>query len=157
MWGALMGLGLGSVSGILAMHKTEPPQSVTFSHPADGRQMVLQTYGLDGDAGIVGMLRRVQRTLSIEPSIRPEAARQFAVILAKTRSFYDTLKAYVDAPLDVEIRLKIKARKCATAASQAITNFEAYVWDSPEIEDIMGCLEIARKAMVDKMLTLDKH
>lgn len=153
MWGGLMGLGLGSVSGILAMHKTEVPQTVSFLHPAHGREMVLRTYGLDGTAGLVGMLRRVQRTLSIEPSIRPEAARQFVVILAKTRSFYETLKAYEDAPH--ELRLKIKARKCATAASQAITKLEAHVWDSPEIEDIMGCLEVARKAMVDKMLSLE--
>jgi hypothetical protein len=154
MWGALMGAGLGSVSGVLAMNRTERPKTLAFTHPLHGHEVELDTYDLDNEAGTVNMLRRVQHTLHIEPSVRPETMKQFAVILAKTRSFYNTLKAYVDAP--DELKFKIKARKCATSASQSITNFEAYVWDSPEIEDIMGCLEVVRKAMVDKMLSLDK-
>ena len=153
LWGALMGFGMGSVSGILSMHKTSASTAMTFVHPTLSRVVTLDTHFADGT---VAMLERIRSTLGVEPSIRPSAIQQFNVILAKIRSFYNALHAFTTSPSE-NLALKIKTRKCATNASQAITNFEPYIWDSPEIQEVMDCFEHVRKTIVDKMLSLDSH
>lgn len=153
LWGLLMGSGLGTLTGIVSIHRTEPPKTLPFQHPLSGHVVQLDTYGLDEDQDVVRMLRRVRETLQIEPSIRPEARRQFAIILARVRNFYNALQMYTDRP-DV-VRYKIHARQLSAAASQTIRNFESYIWDSPEIEGILNDLEIVQSAIVEKMLSLD--
>lgn len=155
LWGLLMGTGLGAFSGILSLHRKDPPKTLLFKHPITGQVVELDPYDLDDEAGIVIMLRRVHHTLHMEPSIRDEAKRQFIVILARVRNFYNTLKMYMDRP-DV-LRYKIQTRKCATIASQSIRDFEAYIWDSPEIEGIVNDLDVVQKAVIDKMLSLEKN
>ncbi len=153
VWGMLMGGGLGTLTGIVAIHRTDPPKTLAFQHPLSGNVVELDTYELDEQQDVVRLLRRVQKTLQIEPSIRPEAHRQFVIILARVRNFYNSLKMYTDQP-DV-VRYKIQTRKLATAASQTIRNFESFVWDSPEIEGIVNDLETVQTAVIDKMLCLD--
>jgi hypothetical protein len=152
LWGMLMGGGLGTLTGIVAIHRTDPAKTLAFQHPLSGNVVELDTYDLD-EQDVVRMLRRVQQTLNVEPSIRPEAHRQFVIILARVRNFYNSLKMYTDRP-DV-VRYKIQTRKLATAASQTIRNFESFIWDSPEIEGIVNDLETVQTAMIDKMLSLD--
>lgn len=154
LWGLLMGAGLGTFSGILSIHRTDPPRTLCFKHPLSGKPVELDTFDLDDGAGVVAMLRRVHQTMQMEPSIRNEAKRQFIILLARVRNFYNALKMYTDRP-DV-LRYKIQTRKCATAASQSIRDFEAYIWDSPEIEGIMNDLDVVQTAVFNKMLSLDK-
>lgn len=154
LWGMLMGAGLGTFTGILSAHRTDPPKTLCFKHPISGKPVDLDTYDLDDGAGVVPMLRRTYQTLQMDPSIRDEAKRQFIIILARVRNFYNALKMYTDHP-DV-LRYKIQTRKCATVASQSIRDFETYIWDSREIEGITNDLDVVQKAMIDKMLSLDK-
>jgi hypothetical protein len=120
-----------------------------------GDPVELDTFYLDDGAGVVGMLRRIHHTMHMEPSIRPEAKRQFIIILARVRNFYNALKTFLDHP--EVLRYKIQSRKCATIASQTIRDFEVYIWDSPENEGIMNDLDVVQKAVFDKMLSLDKQ
>ena len=154
VYGAFMGFGLGTFSGILNMHRNEPSTSLHFKHPVTNDVLELDTYGLDDDVGVVALMQRVHQSLNVDPSIRDVAKRQFLVILTRVRNFFHVLKLYGENPKI--LRYKIKTRKCATLASQAITNFEPYVWDSPEIETILNSLAIVQKTIVDKMLFLDK-
>lgn len=153
LWGLLMGSGLGTLTGIVSIHRIDPPNTLAFQHPLSGNVVQLDTYGLDDGQDVVRMLRRVQQTMQIEPSIRPEALRQFVIILARVRNFYNSLKMYTDRP-DV-VRYKIHTRKLAIVANQTIRNFESYIWDSPEIEGILNDLEIVQSAILEKMLSLD--
>lgn len=154
MWGAFMGAGLGTFSGILAMYRKDPPKTLRFKHPVTNKTTELDTYGLDDDVGVVALLRRVQKSLNVDPSIRDVAKRQFLVILTKVHNFFHVLKLYQENTHI--LRYKIKTRKLATLASQAITNFEPYIWDSQEIETVMNLLGIVQKTIIDKMLFLDK-
>jgi len=154
LWGAFMGAGLGTFSGILSMHKRAPPKTLHFKHPVTDEVVELDTYDLDDGAEVVQLLRRVHQAINAEPSIRFVARRQFMVILAKVRNFYDTLKVCVEQP--GVLKYKIKTRKCATTAAQCLSNFENYIWDSPEIEEVMSGLAVVQKAVIDKMLFLDK-
>lgn len=154
VWGAFMGAGLGTFSGIWSMHKRPAPSTLRFKHPTTNQVVELDTFGLDDGAGVVPLMRRVHQAMSAEPSIRAAARQQFMVVLARLRYFYNTLQISMAQP-DV-LKYKIKTRKCATVAAQSITNFEGYVWDSPEIGEIMGCLAVVQKAVIDKMLFLDK-
>jgi hypothetical protein len=156
LWGAFMGAGMGTFSGILTktMHKQPPPKTLQFKHPVTNEILELDTHDLDDDTGVVPLLRRVHQSLHVDPSIRVAAKRQFMVLLTRVYNFYTVLKLYMENPKSLQY--KIKTRKCATAAAQCITNFEAYVWDSRELENIMNCLAAIQKAMIDKMLFLDK-
>jgi hypothetical protein len=154
MWGAFMGAGLGTFSGMLAMYRKEPPKTLRFKHPVTNKTIEFDTYGLDDDVGIVALMRRIQESLNVDPSIRDVAKRQFRVILTKVHNFFHVLKLYQE---NIHmLRYKIKTRKLATLASQAITNFEPYIWDSQEIETVMNSLGIVQKTIIDKMLFLDK-
>lgn len=153
IWGMLMGGGLGTLTGIVAIHRKDPPKTLAFQHPLSGNVVELDTYGLDDGQDVVRMLRRVHETLQIEPSIRPLAKRQFVILLARVRNFYNSLKMYMDQP-DV-LKYKIHTRKLANVASHTIRSFESYVWDSPEIEGIVADLEIVQSAIIEKMLSID--
>ena len=154
LWGALMGAGLGTFSGIISMQKRPLPKTLPFKHPVTGEVVVLDTFDLDDGAEVVHVLRRAHQAMHAEPSIRLVARKQFMVILARVRVFYNTLKMCMDHP-DV-LKYKIKTRKCATIAAQSMTDFEAYIWDSPEIEEVMSGLAVVQKAMFEKMLVLYK-
>lgn len=154
LWGAFMGAGLGTFSGIISMHRRPPPKTLHFKHPVTGHVVELDTYGLDDDAGVVHLLRRVHVALNADPSVRYAARKQFMVILARVRNFYNTLKLFTENP-DV-LKYKIKTRKCATIASQSITNFEPFIWDSTEIQEAMDCLGVVQTSIVNKMLGLDR-
>lgn len=154
LWGAFMGAGMGTFSGILSMHKKEPPKTLQFKHPVTNEILELDPNGLDDDTGVVSLLRRVHKSLHVDPSIRIAAKRQFMVLLARVYNFYTVLKLYMENP--DSLQYKIKTRKCATKAAQCITNFEGYVWDSRELENIMNYLTVIQKAIIDKMLFLDK-
>lgn len=154
LWGAFMGAGLGTFSGVLSMHKRPPLKTLQFKHPVTDEVIELDAHGLDDDVGVVPLLRRVHQALNADPSIRFVARKQFMVILARVRNFYNMLQVFLEHP-DV-FKYKTKTRKAATLASQSITNFEAYIWDSTEIEEVMQCLGLVQTGMVDKMLELDK-
>ena len=154
LWGAFMGAGLGTFSGILSMHRNPLPTTLSFQHPVTGKVVVLDTYGLDQGEDVVALLRRVHHAMDIDPSIRISAKRQFVVILARVRIFFNLLKACMDFPENISH--KLKTRRAATTASQSITNFEAYIWDSQELEEIMSGLTVVQKAMIDKVLLLEK-
>ena len=153
LWGAFMGMGLGAMTGVVAANRGEgPPPTLSYRHPKTGQALAVDTHGLNDDA--VGLLRRVAQSLDADPSIRPAARRRFAAILDLVRRFYDQLEALVAFPQCARIR--IKARRLATKAAQAVRDMEPLVWDSPEIEPIMTCLAAVQQAMVDRMLSLDR-
>jgi len=154
LWGAFMGAGLGTFSGIVSMHRKPIPTTLPFQHPVTGKVVLLDTYGLDQGEDLVALLRRVYHAMDADPSIRVSAKRQFVVILARVRIFFNLLKACTDFPENIQY--KLKTRRAATTASQSITNFEAYVWDSQELEEIMNGLTVVQKAMIDKVLILEK-
>ena len=47
VWGMLMGGGLGTLTGIVAIHRTDPPKTLAFQHPLSGNVVELDTYELD--------------------------------------------------------------------------------------------------------------
>lgn len=154
LYGAFMGAGLGTFSGILSMYRKPLPTTLPFHHPVTGEVVLLDAFGLDEGEDVVSLLRRVHHAMDADPSIRTVAKRQFVVILARVRTFFNCLKACTD--FQDSIPYKLKTRRAATVAAQSITNFEAYIWDSQEIGDVMSLLEIVKKAMIDKVLFLDK-
>jgi hypothetical protein len=154
LYGAFMGAGLGTFSGILSMYRKPLPTTLQFQHPVTDKLVLLDAFGLDEGEDVVSLLRRVHHAMEADPSIRTVAKRQFVVILARVRSFYNLLKACVDFPHNIQY--KLKARRAATVAAQSIRNFESYIWDSQEIEDIMNLFAIVQKSMIDKVLFLEK-
>ena len=152
-YGAFMGLGLGTITGVMGMFNHSTEVSLTFQHPVTGEMVRVETFGLDGDANVLGLLMRAKRSMEFDPSIRPSALRQFIVILARVRNFYLSLKYALADPASVKLR--IRARKAATSASQSITNLESHIWDSREIENILGSLAQVQTVIVERALTLD--
>ena len=86
LWGAFMGAGLGTFSGVLSMHKRAPPKTLHFKHPVTDEVVELDTYDLDDGAEVVQLLRRVHQAINAEPSIRFVARKQFMVILIMTKN-----------------------------------------------------------------------
>ncbi len=154
MWGAMMGAGMGTLSGILAMNKTELPNTISFQHPASHKMVVLDTFGLDPEQCVIPLLNRVRESLHVDPKIRELARRQFVVILARIRRFYLAMKVHLQQP-DI-VKFKLLTRNHATSAAQSITNFESYIWDSMELQDIMQSLETVKQTIINKALTLDR-
>ena len=154
LYGAFIGLGLGTFSGVLSIYRKPLPTTLNFTHPVTGKAVLLDAFGLDEGEEVVPLLRRVQEAMGADPSIRIHAKKQFVVILARVRTFFNLLKACAD--FQDSVSHKLKTRRAATAAAQSIVNFEAFVWDSQELEEIMTGLSIVQKAMIDKVLILDK-
>lgn len=154
MWGAMMGAGMGTLSGVLAMNKTELPNTISFQHPVTHKIVELDTFGLDQEQCVINLLGRVRQCLHMDPRIREIARRQFVVILARIRRFFLAMKLHLEEP-DI-LRFRLLTRKHATSAAQSITNFESYVWDSTELQEIMQSLETIKETIINKALTLDR-
>lgn len=151
-----MGAGLGMAASLC------PPTPAQDDEKARGmpfvyrnRSLHLRTYGLDGpDHEVLRSLTKAKESMDVEPSIRSLAHAKFASILVRLKVFFKHLLAYKEAqPATIALRLRVK--KASIRAQQAMTDFEAYIWDSPELTDIVGSLRRVQQIVSDLALSTE--
>ena len=88
--------------------------------------------------------------MDVEPSIRPLAKEKFGAILLRLKRFFHHLREYKKAKVSTSSHVLVK--RTSIKAQQAMTDFESYIWDSPELTNIVGSLRRVQQIVSDLAL-----
>ncbi len=164
-FGALVGTGLGLLSA-MTLQSSDPQQEdpLIYKHERTGKVMTFETCDDTAHAYTLQLLRRVRQLLFIYPRTRPEALAHFEHILYHLHRYYKVLFLYhtmmsqkghgTRGTRGTSIRVKL--RTFGTRACQALSDFEPFVWDHPDLEPIARATEEVRQSIMETLLVQNR-